>query len=137
MQNIVSLFYGIVRGGKPILENREWFLNTVAKYEGKEIVLTLRPASTIRSKAENRYYWGVVIRMVSEEMGILDEEAHDYLKSLFLKVGVEKNGKRWEITRSTTTLSIPEFEDYVEKCREWASSELNIVVPLPNEVIVE
>lgn len=137
MKNLLTLFYGFVRNRKIVLEDKNGFERTVQEYDGKEVVLTLKPASTVRSSAENRYYWGVVVRMVSDEMGVIPEEAHDYLKSLFLKVGVEKNGKRWEIIRSTTVLSTTEFEDYAEKCRMWSASELNTVIPLPNEVIVD
>lgn len=136
MKNTLTLFYGLVRNGKIALENKADFEITTRKYEGKEVVLTLKPAGSVRTSSENRYYWGVIVRMVAEEMGILPDEAHDYLKSLFLKVGVEKNDRRWVIFRSTTTLSISEFEDYCENCRMWAASELNTPIPLPNEVLV-
>lgn len=74
--------------------------------------------------------------MVADEMGLIPDEAHDYLKSLFLKMGVEVKGKRYEITRSTALLSTIEFEGYVAKCRDWASAELNIYLPEPNELII-
>jgi len=137
VKHILTLFYGIAREGKISLQDKSGFQRLLEKYEGREIVLTLKPASTIRTNAENRYYRGVIVRMVAEEMKILPDEAHDYLKGLFLKVGVEVRGKRYEIIRSTTALSIPEFEDYCEDCRMWAASELNVVIPLPNEVIVD
>lgn len=137
MKNLLTLFYGFIRDKKLVLEDKSGFQRLVEKYEGREVVLTLKPASTVRSTAENRYYWGVVIRMVAEDMAVIPDEAHDFLKSLFLKVGVEVRGKRYEIIRSTTMLSVAEFEDYVEKCRQWAAVELNIVIPMPNEVLVD
>ena len=136
MKNLLVLFYGTVRDGKLSLYQKNKFNQEVSKNEGKEIALTLRPAELIRTTAENRYYRGVIVKMVSEDMGIIPDEAHDYLKSLFLKVGVEVSGKRYEIIRSTTALTISEFEDYCSCCREWASVELNVVIPLPNEVLV-
>ena len=72
--------------------------------------------------------------MVADEMGLIADEAHDYLKSLFLKIRVEIKGKRYEVTRSTAILSTQEFEVYAEKCRQWASAELNVYIPLPNEI---
>ena len=72
--------------------------------------------------------------MVAEEMGLIPDEAHDYLKSLFLKMGVEIKSKRFEVVRSTALLSTEEFEAYAEKCRQWASAELNVYIPLPGEV---
>jgi hypothetical protein len=72
--------------------------------------------------------------MVADEMAILPDEAHDFLKGLFLKVGVEVGGKRYEITKSSADLSIGDFEDYCEKCRQWAANELGIHILLPNEI---
>ena len=137
MKGILALFYGIVRNGKLALENKEGFERTLQSYEGREVAVWLKPAEQIRTSAENRYYWGVIVRMIAEEMGIIPDDAHDFLKNLFLKVGVEKNGKRWEIARSTATLSVNEFEDYCEKVRMWAASELETQIPLPNEIILE
>lgn len=135
--NITPIFYGTVEDGKLSLENRSEFASYLSKMEGKDLALIIKPSSFVRTNAENRYYWGVIVRMVSDEMGILPDEAHDFLKGLFLKIGVEANGKRWEVTKSTASLSVEEFEDYCEKCREWSATELNAPIPLPNEVIFE
>lgn len=137
MKNLIPIFYGIVRNGKLALEKKEEFRNVLAKLEGKEISLFLKPSHFVRSIPQNSYYWAVIVRMVSEEMGVLPGEAHDYLKGLFLKVGVENKGRRWEILRSTTTLSVGEFEDYCEKARQWAANELSTVIPLPNEIEID
>ena len=136
MKGILALFYGIVRNGKLSLEDRGGFERTLQSHEGREVAVWVKPAEQIRTSPENRYYWGVIVRMVADEMGIIPDEAHDFLKNLFLKVGIEKNGKRWEVARSTTTLSVNEFESYCEKIRMWSASELNTQIPLPNEVIV-
>ena len=137
MKQLTPIFYGRVEDGKLKLENASEFGTYIAKYEGKDLALIIKRASLIRTNAENRYYWGVVVRMISDEMGVLPDEAHDFLKSLFLKVGVEANGKRWEITKSTASLSVQEFEDYVEKCRQWSANELGSPIPMPNEIILE
>ncbi len=76
----------------------------------------------------------MIVAMVAEEMGLIPDEAHDYLKCLFLKRGVKVKGKRYEIIKSTSLLSTEEFEAYAEKCRQWASAELNVYIPLPNEI---
>ena len=137
MKDITPIFYGTVRHGKIELENRDEFSIFLSKFEGKDMALILKRASQIRSGAENRYYWGVIVRMVSDEMAVLPDEAHDFLKSMFLKVGVEVAGKRYEIIKSTASLSIAEFEDYCEMCRQWSANELNAPIPLPNEIITE
>ena len=137
MKAITPLFYGVVNKGKLTLQKADEFKETLSKFEGKEVALHITKAEYVRTGQENRYMWGVVIRMIAEEMAILPEEAHDFLKSLFLKVGVDANGKRYEITKSTASLSIGDFEDYLEKVRQWAASELEIHIPLPNEVSLD
>lgn len=129
------LFYGTVRDGRLKLEHADDFRLCLTKLEGKEITVCLKKVEYIRTLPENRYYWGVIVRMVADEMAILPDEAHDFLKSLFLKEGVEVNGKRWEVVKSTASLTIGEFEDYCEKARQWAANELNCPIPLPNEII--
>lgn len=79
----------------------------------------------------------MIVGIVSDEMGLIADEAHYYLKSLFLKMGVAIKGKRYEVTRSTAILSTTEFEVYAAKSRAWVSAELNSYIPEPNEVEYE
>lgn len=133
---MTPIFYGQAMDGKLKLDKREKFFKYLSSLKGM-VQLRLEKVKNIRSLAENRYYWGVIVKMVSEEMAIIPDEAHEFLKSIFLKKGIEFKGKRFEITRSTTSLSVKEFEDYCEKCREWAALELSVPIPVPNEVIVD
>jgi hypothetical protein len=130
------IFFGTVVDGKLILSRSSEFKQYLANLKG-EVQLTITRRKKIRSSAENAYYWGVIVPMVAEEMGLIPDEAHDYLKSLFLKIGYESKGKRYELARSTAILSTEEFEAYAEKCRQWASAELNVYIPLPNEITWE
>lgn len=91
----------------------------------------------MRSLQENKYYWGVIVKILSSELGYTRDETHEILKELFLrelkflktKDGVEEV---W-ITKSTTKLSVGEFEDYLSEIRQWASMALGIYLPLPRE----
>lgn len=96
----------------------------------------------IRSTPENRYYWGIVIELVSEELGHTKDETHELLKSMFLKEMHHlklPNEKIKEITiiKSTAELTTVEFEEYMSSCRTWASLELELWIPEPNEVTNE
>lgn len=42
--------------------------------------------------------------------------------------------KEIEIERSTTDLNTKEFEDVMTKVRQWASLEMSVWIPEPNEV---
>ena len=80
--------------------------------------------STSRSNGQNKYYFGVVVDMISEETGNEPEETHELLKMRFLK----PMGKR-----NTTELTTQEFKIYIERIQIWAAQTLNIVIPDPNE----
>ena len=89
-----------------------------------------------RSLAFNRYYWSVVIPYIAMETGYTKEEMHDVLRRMFLSYE-----KKNEITKlvdvfliSTAKLDNVEFNEYIEKIRAFALEQLNIYVPLPNEI---
>ena len=89
-----------------------------------------------RSLAFNRYYWSVVIPYIAIETGYTKEEMHDVLRRMFLSYE-----KKNEITQSvdvfllsTAKLDNVEFNEYIEKIRTFALEQLNIYVPLPNEI---
>lgn len=124
-----------VNKGKFQFYNAELFKRDLAQYEGQDINLTIKPFKKSRSDNQNRYYWGVVIKLISEELGYFAEEMHEILKQKFLDQKEFKFGKdQFIVTKSTSELSTKEFEDYLENIRQFAHMTLNIFIPLPNEV---
>ena len=128
------------RGGKLFFEDRISFdryilsLKDDAPYE-----LTVKEKKTKRSLQQNKYYWGVPIELISEHTGHTPDEVHELLKTVFLKKHLDiefKNGsiERYSIVRSTTSLNTKEMEEYQSNIRVWASSELGLYIPEPNEV---
>jgi len=100
------------------------------------ILVTISLKKQKRSIEQNGYYWGIVINMIAEEMGHTPDEVHQILAKMFLKIKeVEIDGVIYAITKSTTKLKTDEMEEYLEKCRRYASINLHIVIPLPNETI--
>jgi hypothetical protein len=102
----------------------------VRSLEGKEIELSIGPRVKHRSNNQNRYYHGVVIQLISEHTGYTPDETHDAMRMLFLR----DDSRAVPTLRSTTDLSTVEFEEYMKNIREWASKELDVWVPEPNEV---
>ena len=90
-----------------------------------------------RSLNQNSYYWGVVLKIIGDELGYFPEEMHQCLATKFLKKIIELGDECIETYRSTARLKTGEFEDYLQKVRIFASAELGILVPLPNEIIDE
>lgn len=100
------------------------------------------PDKKNRSNSQNRYYWGCVLPLVSDHTGFTIEEAHEVLKYKFLKGWKNiKNPKKEyievEYVRSTTSLDTKSFEEYMTKVREFASADMGLYIPEPNEDIKE
>lgn len=134
----MEAFYGTVEHGKLILEAREAFREEIRRHEGRQIVLEVRQ-SRKRSNQQNRYYWGAMLPIVQQgmkELGVIVsiEQTHELLKFRFLKSEyVTNDGEIIQTIRSTTELSPPEFNDYIEYIKQWSAEYLNIVIPDPNE----
>lgn len=80
--------------------------------------------TTERSNPQLRYYFGVVLDMISEELGYELEECHFLMVGMFLK----PMGK--ETTKGLTT---QDFCNYLDKIRRWAIIKHQINIPEPNE----
>lgn len=94
--------------------------------------LQIQTIRRTRSLNENSYYWGVVVKMLADELGYLPEEMHDALRIKFLTIHTDKLPS----IKTTTKLTTSEFEEYLSKIRTWSSLELGVLIPMPNEVIL-
>lgn len=95
-----------------------------------------------RSIQQNRYYWSVIIDLISEHTGFNREEMHEVLKHKFLRYTVwvpKKDGIKEQsiIAKSTASLTTKQFEEFMSQIRQWASSDLGIFLPEPNEELME
>ena len=127
------VFTGTVEKGKLRVNLKEQFQGYLDKLSGAVEVI-VKPYKANRSDNQNRYYWGVVVPMIADETGYTKDEMHEILRGLFLGDTVNVYGKEVKISRSTASLKTSEFEEYLEKCRGWASETLSCYVPVPNEV---
>ena len=102
------------------------------------VTLTLSKSGK-RSNNQNRYYWSGVVPIVREglkDMGIVmsTEQTHSLLKFRFLKKEfISNDGEVIESIGSTTELSKQEFNEYIERIKQWAAEYLNIQIPDPEE----
>lgn len=116
------------------------FENFFDKTLGKRIFITLETETKSRSLPQNSYYWGVIIDLLSEHTGFTQDEMHEILKHKFLRrtvwIHTKHNTEEQSIiTRSTTDLSTKEFEEYLSQIRTWASADLGLWMPEPNEPV--
>ena len=91
----------------------------------------------LRTTPQNRYYYGVVVTLLSDHTGYSKNEIHEMLKNKFLtEVIAIKTPKKLLLertTRSSTELTTAEFEEYLSQITQWAAEELSVVIPEPND----
>lgn len=87
-----------------------------------------------RSEAQNRYYFGVVIKMMAADLGYEPEDLHEALKVRFLS---KKLNNELSVVGSTAALSTAEFAEFVDDVRRFAASYLNLFIPDPGDVDVD
>jgi len=102
----------------------------------KELICELKKPDRSRSSMQNRYYW-FIIGILEQDTGYLKWELHALLGSMFRKTTIVFKDQITEVTRSTTSFTTLEMEDYLSKIRTFASSELGIYLPKPNETIYD
>jgi len=132
---VLKRFLGKVPKGKLklVLHDREEFMQNLANFDGKDVWITIDRVFRQRTEAENRYYWGVVVKILAEHLGYTKDEMHDALRWEFLRVEHDKGPPT---VRSTTSLSTVEFEEYLEEIRFWAWDQFECMIPLPHEVTI-
>lgn len=107
----------VSRGNLIFLHPEAWE-ESIRHFTG-EVVVSIEPYSGNRTSRQNNYYWGVVVKMLSDEIGYYPKEMHEELKKLFTPHG------------TTSKMSTIEFEDYTNQVRDWAMREHNINIPTP------
>lgn len=86
-----------------------------------------------RTLPQNAYYHGVVCQLIAEHTGYSIDEVHEVLKQMFLKNTIMIGNKEYNVPRSTKELDTVQMEEYLKHIREWASNDLGIYIPMPNE----
>lgn len=93
-----------------------------------------------RSLQQNRYYFGVCIKMIRDELyergnDVSIQETHEWINSKFnyLEVINEETGEVERIPQSTTKLNKEGFGLYIEKVQRFGAEFLSITIPDPGE----
>ena len=105
-------------------------------YAGKRIRIIIEKYTKKRSNEQNAYYFGVIVKMISQHTGYTDKEVHRLLAESFLGTKEVKIGdlvSKQPI--STTTCSTSDFMAYMADIQQWAAENINLYLPDPNEVV--
>lgn len=131
---ISASFVGRVEKGKFLPESPKAFKEAFYPFEKKRVLLSLRKYQEKRSNPQNRYYFGVVVKIIGLFIGEADPEAvHDMLKNQFNYEIKVVGGKEIRVPQSTADLDTDAFAQYIERIRAWASEWLGLYIPDPNE----
>ena len=124
------LFGRIDDNGRLIFDDPVAFARVRGALRGRDVQVLVEPKRKPRSLAENNYYWGVGIPIISEWSGFTPEETHLALKEHFLSEFDRQHGLMR--MKSTADLSTVDFEKYMSNIRMWAADQGQFI-PLPNE----
>ena len=121
-------FLGVIAQENLCFEDLTLLSKTLKKLEGEKVTIEIKKRVQGRSMPQNRYYHSVVVKILSDETGYTLDEMHEVLKYKFL---LQEGDMPY--VKSTTSLTVPEFEEYLRLIRMWASSELQTYIPGPGE----
>jgi hypothetical protein len=129
-----------VRSGKLYIQDRREFDQRLARLNERwQLEVTVRRLVATRSPQANKYYWGVVVHLLSEHTGHSPEEIHDILKAKFIpKTCAVQDGNgeivgEFVLGGSTRQMNTAAFQDYIETIRRWSAEVLDVYIPDPNE----
>lgn len=140
----MSEFIGTVDGnGQIVINNHEWVKGLLLQHKDKEIQIKITKAEKRRSAKQNRWYWGVAIKTVQEELLRLEGEPyekndiHHYIIDQIVKTKFrtkEVMGKlvTYSETKSTSTMTTKEFNEFKFKIQVHFAQR-GIDIPDPKE----
>jgi hypothetical protein len=127
------MFSGKIEKGKLLLDEPSKYLVLLSSMEGKEIELVLRKRRSQRTLQQNKFYWAVIVEILSHHFGYEKDEMHEALKFKFLRLPTG-DGRQLETVMSTTKLTTVGFVNYIDKIVRWAAQDYQIWIPDPGQV---
>lgn len=127
-------FFGKKLAGRFVLNDRKSYEAFLASFDdGQEMEMTLSKKVKKRSLAQNAYYWGCVLPIISAETGHSCEELHEIYKRMFLpKQIIEYRDKHIAVPGSTPEASTTMFSEYIDRIGAEAA-EMGITIPNPDQ----
>lgn len=97
------------------------------------VEITIAPFEQTRRARANRYYWGVVLKLMATEMEQSADDIHEIEKMRHNSkiVTDPATGEDMKVAQSTAKLKVSEFSDYLERVMLDGSEYLGIVFPEP------
>jgi len=126
------LFHATVRDGRPHLDSKASFDRYMTTFkEGQRVTITCKKFKKQGTDPQRKYYFGVIVKMISREIGMNIDETHDSMK---LEHASEKQESGLVKVESYSKMSTERREEYHEDVKRWAAGFLGMYIPDPNEV---
>lgn len=126
-------FFGKVSKGRIILDEPDTYRDYIFTLDDKRIELTVQKEQKDKSLPQTKYLFGIIYKAISETTGYTIEEVHQMMKSIFLKTHKEVAKKRYTVIRSISELTTVEMSEYIENCKRWGATELQLNIPESNK----
>ena len=127
------------------IQNRAQFdKELAAMFPDKEVEIIVKKKAAKRSNPQNRYFHGVALPIIRQRLIDLGfEEAYskewvkDFVKCSCLKIEVANpaTGEVMETLGKTSQLTKSEFADMVARLERFCAEKLDIILPMPGEVM--
>ena len=108
--------------------------NKISKVDlSKGLVIEWKRPYKIRTNDQNALYW-LWLTCLEHETGNDKNDLHDYFREEFLQVNyIFVFGKEKKVLESTKTQSTIKMKNYLDKIQVFASTELGITLPDPED----
>lgn len=134
MSSIKRTFVAVVEDDLTLrFINPAEFKNHLLPFKGLRVEVTAEKQIRRRSDDQNRYYRGVVLKMIADHCGYRGSDEIEGLHQEMRRKFLPKRGSL-NIPVSTSTLNTIEFGEFIENIRRWAAADLMLYIPDPNEV---
>jgi hypothetical protein len=102
--------------------------------EGKTYSVSISQKREVRTLPQNKLYW-LWMRCISDETGNDKDDLHEFFKTKFLgSVPTQVLNEVFDKPRSTTKLNTKQFTNYLDLIQSFASAELGIILPNPEDL---
>ena len=112
--------------------NRARFRMWLKRYIGKQVAIEIYPVRGTRSLKQNAYYWGAIVPNFAKHYNLSIDDAHELLKKEFNYKLVRYGEEYVQIPRSTATLKVGEFVEYVMRIKQYCD-ENGIYIPTDDD----
>lgn len=115
------------------VEQRDAIAALVGKLDPEKVwAVTVEPYKKKRSLNQNALYWRWV-SIIARETGNSHDDVHEALKAKFCPPRTVALGDEERQIRSTAKLTTEAMNEYMDQVHAFATSELAILLPLPEE----